>query len=449
MFYGWWDWRFLGLIVFCGITAFAGAIGIAWVPRRKKLILTLVLLAHLLNLGVFKYLDFAILNLNALCSIVPGSQIQIEPWRLILPVGISFYTFQALSYVIDVYRGELKPAKNLLHFFAYLSMFPQLVAGPVVRASCLLPQLEQQITPNNKQLWDGFRLIVFGMFKKVVIADSLSPIIFQAFSSQPNDISGITWWIVMIFFAFQIYCDFSGYSDIARGLGKWMGYEFPVNFNHPYISTNFKEFWGRWHISLSTWFRDYVYIPLGGGSKGPLKAIVFMSITMVVSGLWHGAGWSYLLWGGLHAVYLCVERLTKWPKYLRRFPFGSLISMVFVFTLTLIAWVFFRVGSVKNLSSYEQMAMAFEIIRAMLFIPQWTLPRFSSIGITTWSLFLCLLVFLRHGGCFLAEKSKVFKKVIHNSEGYYQFFEPVVLSILIVSCVFLRGSGVVFIYFQF
>ncbi len=269
-FYGWWDWRFLFLLTGTGLNDYLAGLAMVKWPRCKRLFLGASITGNLGSLMIFKYLDFSITNVNWLMKAF-GIDHPLPLAHLILPVGISFYTFQSLSYTIDVYKGRLVPTRNILHFFAFLSLFPQLLAGPIVRATDLLPQLRTWKDPTATQRWDGLRLVFYGYFKKAVLADNLAPIVNAAFSSTAFVNSGAYWWVVIVCFAFQIYCDFSGYSDIARGLAKWMGYEFIVNFEHPYISSSIREFWTRWHISLSTWYRDYVYIGLGG-SRGSAAA---------------------------------------------------------------------------------------------------------------------------------------------------------------------------------
>ena len=271
VFYGWWDWRFLFLIIASGLLDFFSGMGMVAHPKAKKFYLALSIMGNIGSLMVFKYSGFFADNLSALLSLL-GLDLElragIPSFVLILPVGISFYTFQSMSYTIDVYKNQLKPTRNVLHFFAYLSLFPQLVAGPIIRAADLLPQLAENRSTTEQQRWEGLHLIVHGFVKKVFIADNLAYFVTEAFTNPIHSESYLFWWVIMTAFAFQIYCDFSGYSDIARGLAKWMGYDFMVNFNHPYIATSLREFWSRWHISLSTWFRDYVYIPLGGSKGG-------------------------------------------------------------------------------------------------------------------------------------------------------------------------------------
>jgi len=329
-----------------------------------------------------------------------------------------------------VYKGKFKPTKNVFQFFAYLSMFPQLVAGPIVRAKDMLPQLIGQRQPLKEDRWEGFRLIVKGCFKKMVIADNLAPIVATAFNSSIASENSFFWWGAVIAFAFQIYCDFSGYSDIACGLARWMGYSFPDNFNHPYTSTSLKDFWGRWHISLSTWFRDYVYIPLGGNKKSNYQSHINMWITMLISGLWHGAAWTYIIWGGVHALFLSIERIIGWPAQKQTNQFIRFTAWVFVILEILVAWVFFRASSVHQ---------AFDILRTM----------FSFKGNLTlgWglngSVFL-LIIIIREIMVYIGIDKK-FK--FRHSIGF--FAEMLFYAVLITLIIFFRGNGSEFIYFQF
>ena len=346
VFYGWWDWRFLFLLIFNGLIDYYAALGIENHPGRKKLFLTLSIAGNIGALAVFKYAGFVLENLNGLFALLHLNT-AVPVITLPMVVGISFYTFQSMSYTIDVYRGEMKPTRNIFHFFAYLSMFPQLVAGPIIRASYLLPQLLEHRNATPEEKWEGTRLVVHGYFKKVVVADNIAPVVNLAFAQSDMVYSSPYWWVIMTLFAFQIYCDFSGYSDIARGLARWMGYDFPLNFNHPYIASGFQEFWQRWHISLSTWFRDYVYVPLGGnknkaGKPSLVSGLSNMWITMVISGLWHGAAWNFLIWGALHSFYLTLERLTSWPSRLKQIPFGRFFTTTLGIMQVWVAWVFFR-----------------------------------------------------------------------------------------------------------
>ena len=431
-FYGWWDWRFLLLILGSGFIDYFSALAIARWPSRRRLLLVVSLVGNVGSLGIFKYADFFIGNANWLLGLF-GAPVEIPLARLMLPVGISFYTFQSMSYTIDVYRGRLDPTRNVLHFFAYLSMFPQLVAGPIVRASDLLPQLKHAVPTTEKQRWDGFCLIVRGYFKKVVVADTLAPFINAAYGANVPTESSAYWWLIAMMFTFQIYCDFSGYSDIARGLAKWMGYEFPLNFNHPYISRSFREFWERWHISLSSWFRDYVYFPLGGSRRGSAMAFRNLWIVMLVSGLWHGSAWTFVAWGALHAMLLSIERLTNWPRKLSALPGGRHLSALIVFVMIVVSWVFFRAGSFAQAGAV--LGQMFTLNFNVHAIPE--LVHVKAIIVLTVMLFRQVYVHLALDESRLARARWV------------EYAQPVAMGLLLTACIFLRGPGAAFIYFQF
>ena len=440
-FYGWWDWRFLFLLIGVGMVNFIAGLILARWPKHGKGLLILTIIVNLLPLAFFKYADFGIGNVNVLLTLF-GTHARIPLQHIILPVGISFYTFQAMSYSIGVYQRELEPTRNVLHFFAYLALFPQLVAGPIVRASHLLPQLTIITPVSEEQRWQGFKLIVYGYFKKVVVADTIAPAVAAAFSAKTHVAAGGYWWIIMLLFSYQIYCDFSGYSDIAIGLGRWMGYDFPLNFNHPYIATSFREFWSRWHISLSTWFRDYVYIPLGGSRRGKWAAHKNMWITMLLSGLWHGAAWPFLIWAGLHSLYLSAERLTKWPQRMMKLPLGKQLTTLTIFGLTMIAWVFFRVGSCDNLSVTGQMHQAGQILASMFNPIHFT--DFGGVKIDNNAINVMLLILMRQ----LFFHFELDKRQWLTGRAKW-VFEPVFLAVLIMMCVYMRGPGTAFIYFRF
>jgi len=431
-FYGWWDWRFLFLIIFSGLVDFTAALGMARYEKHRKLLLVLSMLANIGSLSVFKYSGFITRNLDSFLGLSGSFSLvsHIPDFFLVTPVGISFYTFQSLSYTIDVYKKRLDPTKSILHFFAFLSMFPQLVAGPIIRARVMLPQL-LKITPVSKEeMWIGFRFVVKGYFKKMVIADNLAPLVVSAFSSPELNSSSLYWWGIMVAFAFQIYCDFAGYSDIARGLAKWMGYNFVENFNHPYISTSLRDFWTRWHISLSTWFRDYVYIPLGGNKKGKFYHHLNMWITMLVSGLWHGAAWTFITWGAIHAFFLSLERILGWPEFFKKYKLLKIIGWFFVMAQVLVAWVFFRAESIDK---------AWEIVKIML--------SFSGSTHLGWGLngtVFLLIMFTRE----LLIATGVNNRIDWNSRRW-MWFEMILYAMLITSIVYFRGNGSEFIYFQF
>ena len=435
VFYGWWDWRFLFLIIASGLIDYFGALGMERFQKRKKLFLVLSVAGNVGSLAIFKYSAFIAENLDQLMGLF-GIQselaAQVPPFMLLLPVGISFYTFQSMSYTIDVYRGGLKPTRSVLHFFSYLSLFPQLVAGPIVRARDLMPQLEKLRPTSEVERWNGFKLIIIGFFKKVVLADNIAPMVNSGFANIHITDNGPFWWVVIIGFAFQIYFDFSGYSDIARGLAKWMGLHFRLNFNHPYHSTSLREFWGRWHISLSTWFRDYLYIPLGGSRKGTWNAHIFMWITMVVSGLWHGAAWTFIIWGALHALYITIERITNWPRFLKRLPGGILISILLTNVLVLVGWVFFRAESAGD---------ALKILQDM-FTP-WEGEFVMSTEIRNGLVWLTVSL--------LIELITYFRFKLHLSLPlrFQRIADMGYVLIMLLACIYLRGEGNVFIYFQF
>ncbi len=388
------------------------------------------------SLAIFKYSGFIAENLDQLMGLLGIESAMAEnvpQFMLLLPVGISFYTFQSMSYTIDVYRGTLKPTRNILHFFAYLSLFPQLVAGPIVRARDLLPQLKILRPTSELERWNGFKLIIIGFFKKVVLADNIAPMVNSGFANIHLTDNGPFWWMVMIGFAFQIYFDFSGYSDIARGLAKWMGLHFRLNFNHPYHSRSLREFWGRWHISLSTWFRDYLYIPLGGSRKGRWNAHLFMWITMVVSGIWHGAAWTFIIWGALHAFYITLERITRWPQLLKHIPAGGLISLVITNVLVIVGWVFFRADSFGD---------ALKILSDMF--------SWGSEGT------FVLNDEIRNGIVWLSVSMLIegitffrIKPHLYLPAPYRRVTDMLYVLVMLLACIYLRGEGNVFIYFQF
>lgn len=432
VFYGWWDWRFLFLLAGCGLLNFLAVLGMAAMPRTRRLMLVISLLGSIGTLVAFKYSGFLAANADALAGWLGlGTNLggSLPPLMAVLPVGISFYTFQAMSYAIDAYRGDVRPTRNVFHFFAYLSMFPQLVAGPIVRAADLLPQLETVPRATAEDRWQGLRLIVHGYFKKVVIADNLAHAVTISFEANEPASGTLYWWLAVSMFAFQIYCDFSGYSDIARGLAKWMGYEFRVNFDHPYVSTSLREFWSRWHISLSTLWRDYVYIPLGGSRRGAVRGHLNMWVAMVLSGFWHGASWSFVLWGALHSLYLSVERITRWPARLLRIPGGRLMATAVVLVLVWVAWVFFRADTLER-------AM-FVLANMFSLRPSAELPETGAL------LFLGLAALREF---YVAVRGDL---RYDGTQPWRRTLDPVVLSLMLAACVYLRGPGAEFIYFQF
>ncbi|MCO6501209.1 MAG: MBOAT family protein [Vicingus serpentipes] len=311
IFYGWWDWRFLSLIFISSLSDYliGSQIYGASNPKKRKKLLIISIIINLGILGFFKYYNFFVDSFIDLFHLF-GVALNKGTLVVLLPVGISFYTFQTLSYTIDIYREKLKPAKDPIAFFAFVAFFPQLVAGPIERAIDLLPQFLKNRKFNYQFAMSGLRMALWGLFKKVVIADNLSKYVDIIYSS-PEDYYGLSVIIATIFFTFQVYCDFSGYSDIAIGVARLFGFKLMTNFRTPLFSTSMKEFWSRWHISLSTWFRDYLYIPLGGNRGSKEKWAFNIFITFLISGLWHGASWAFAIWGALNGFYLVYAIYTE------------------------------------------------------------------------------------------------------------------------------------------
>ena len=358
VFYGWWDWRFLFLIVFTSLCSFYSGVLIERFEgskRRQRLVCASNLILNFLILGVFKYYNFFADSLAQLFWQLFHYQLDWVTLNVILPVGISFYTFQALSYTIDVYRKDVPVTKNIIEFCAFISFFPQLVAGPIERAKNLLPQFQRDRHFDYVQAVDGCRQMLWGFFKKVVIADSCASDLNPLWDSYA-DYSGVSLWLLALLFTFQIYCDFSGYSDIAIGCSRLFGIRLLSNFNYPYLSRSIPEFWRRWHISLMTWFRDYVYIPLGGSRCAQWKVIRNTFIVFGVSGLWHGANWTFVVWGLYHGTLIVLYKLlhvnTKDKDILaagRRLPSLKELSRVVVtFGLAVVGWVIFRAENISQ-----------------------------------------------------------------------------------------------------
>lgn len=361
VFYGWWDWRFLLLIVFTSLCSYGSGLLIDHCFQRDeqktaKWWAGLNIVVNLLVLGVFKYFNFFADSFQTVMAGI-GMTIDAPTLHVILPVGISFYTFQALSYTIDVYRRQLPATRDVVAFFAFISFFPQLVAGPIERAANLLPQFQNHRSFNYAKAVDGLRQMLWGFFKKLVVADNCAVAVNSIWESY-TDQSGLALWIAAFLFTFQIYCDFSGYSDIAIGCSKLFGITLRRNFDVPYFSRNIQEFWHRWHISLMTWFRDYVYFPLGGSRCGKWMTVRNILIVFFLSGLWHGANWTFVLWGLYHGMLLSllfiIESGAKYKDIVadgRRLPSlkeGGQIIVTFI--MVLIGWIIFRAENISQLA---------------------------------------------------------------------------------------------------
>lgn len=384
-FYGCWDWRFLFLILFTTAFDFFAAKKIEDtqdIQSRKRWV-TASVCVELGVLGFFKYFGFFLEEMNRVLNFLG-----LEHWepglRIILPVGISFYTFQALSYTIDVYRGRTQPCKHFLDFALYISFFPQLVAGPIERSHHLLPQVEN---PRPRMTEERFRvglfLVLTGLFLKVVLADNMAWLANEVFLREPTELNGAEVLVGIYAFSFQIYGDFAGYSAIAIGTAKWLGFDLMENFRRPYFAANPREFWQRWHISLSSWLRDYLYIPLGGNRKGRVRTGFNLLTTMLLGGLWHGAAWTFLIWGGIHGTWLAIHRRfvedrgpgKETSNRVQAVPLIRVFAILGTFHLVCLTWLFFRA------ESFEQ---AIELL-VRLFGP-WELTAFVSTG-------LCLIGF--------------------------------------------------------
>lgn len=445
-FYGLWDWRFLFLILFSTIVDFtiAKALKSQNDNKQRRLLLIISLFVNLGLLGFFKYYNFFIDNFVDTFSFF-GSSFSSHRLDIILPVGISFYTFQTLSYTIDVYRRKLEPTKDFVAFSAFVSFFPQLVAGPIERATNLLPQFYKKRTFNYHKSVDGIKQILWGLFKKIVIADNAAVFANDIFNNH-TDYNGSTLVIGAVLFAFQIYGDFSGYSDIAIGTSRLFGFNLMQNFAFPYFSRDIAEFWRRWHISLSTWFRDYLYIPLGGSKGGALMKVRNIFIIFIVSGFWHGANWTFVFWGFLNALFFLPlllfsknrVHLDVVAKHKILPNFREILAMASTFVLTCFAWIFFRANNMEHAIAYIK-----GIFSESLFISPisdiWTINTGYQI-----LLYVGLLVF------FIVmewiNRDKQYGLQLHIR---YRVLRWLLYYFVILSCFMMNGIQQEFIYFQF
>lgn len=426
-FYGWWDWRFLSLIAFSSLVDYIIGLKLFYEEnsRKRKTLLLISLLTNLGFLGFFKYYNFFLDSFVDAFSFF-GSNLEVSRLNIILPVGISFYTFQTLSYTIDVYRKQMPATRNLISFFAFVSFFPQLVAGPIERASHLLPQFFHERTLDYGAASKALKMILWGLFMKVAVADRLSLYVEDTYGSIASH-TGITFLVATFFFSIQIYCDFGGYSLIAIGTAKLFGFELMTNFKRPYFSSSFKEFWSRWHISLSTWFRDYVYIPLGGSKGGLYKTYVNLFLTFVISGFWHGANWTFIVWGGLHGIYQMVE------KSFQTIKLPKILSLLVVFTLTNLTWVFFRANSVSD---------AMRILGKIFDFSTWSF-HFGDKGNLIYSAMAVLVLFLND---YITEYRPQ-ASLLNHKKTWVRYASICLIIIYIITLGVFDGSQ--FIYFQF
>ncbi len=433
VFYGWWDWRFTFLLAGTGLLDFWLARWMTVRPAWRRPLLWISVISNLGVLGFFKYTAFFARELTFTFG-WPGDAAMRAAESIILPVGISFYTFQSLSYTIDVYRGQLQPVRSQLHFLAYLSLFPQLVAGPIIRAADLLPQLLHAGDYSAANRWRGLERIALGYVKKVVVADNIAPLVNLLFTpTAAPALGGAECWLGAVLFGIQIYCDFSGYSDIAIGLARWMGYSFPENFDRPYGALGLRDFWSRWHLSLSTWFRDYVYIPLGGSRTSPARAHGNLWATMLLSGLWHGANFTFIAWGAAHAALLSIERLTAWPERCRAARIPRLVGCGFTFAAVTLAWVIFRAHSLNHAGLF---------LARMLLDPLAGLERLPIHLVS--GVQVALLAY-----CVVALGHRIVLRQRDQGRPIPKALRFAATIALLVAAVFLRGPGNDFIYFQF
>ena len=432
IFYGWWDWRFALLML--ALSFIAWMCSLKYSEKGKKIYKYIAVITPLLVLGFFKYFNFFVDSFASLFGIEGRSTLNI-----ILPVGISFYTFQSLSYSIDVMRKKIDAEKSFIRLALYISFFPQLVAGPIVKASDFIHQLYEDRNINLKNFEKGIQLFAFGLFKKIVIADNISVCVDAVFNA-PAQYHAISVIFAVIAYSIQIYCDFSGYSDMAIGCAKCLGYDLMRNFNIPYISKNVTEFWKRWHISLSTWLMEYLYFPLGGNRKGVVRTYINLLLTMLIGGLWHGAAWTFVVWGALHGVALCIHKI--WMKLLHRTKdykgtfLGNVVSIIVTYLFVIFCWIFFRAQDFTTAGAVIKAIFTWQ--DGVVYISSWNVFSILIVGIAT------LVAWIR------AKKRKTV------CEGFYPVFSlNSVLGLTILLVVFGLALGMAytgsnpFIYFQF
>lgn len=447
VFYGWWDWRFLSLILFSILTDYFIGIGIGNTENnlKRKVLLWTSVVINLTFLGFFKYYNFFVENFVQAFKFF-GSDINPRTLDIILPVGISFYTFQTMSYTIDIYKRKFVPTKDFIAFAAFVSFFPLLVAGPIERAKHLLPQFFSKRKFEYTAAVEGLRQILWGLFKKVVIADNCAMFANEIFNNS-SDYSGSTLVIGALFFTFQIYGDFSGYSDMALGISRLFGFNAMKNFAFPYFSRDIAEFWRRWHISLSTWFRDYLYIPLGGSMGGTWMKVRNTFIIFIVSGFWHGANWTFIVWGSLNAIYflpllltnknrsnLNVIALNKSLPNLREF-----LSVLLTFSLTVFAWIFFRAENLSHAFSFISGLFTLSFFQPLSFVKD-NSDMMQLAHLVLLILFLIILEWRARSFDFaLSQFSLSGNRILRRA----------LYTIICISIIYMYGGAQEFIYFAF
>lgn len=429
-FYGWWDWRFLSLIAISSIVDFFVGLHLAKQsePVARKRLLWVSICVNLGFLGFFKYYNFFADSFADAFSFL-GHSFSPASLSIVLPVGISFYTFQTMSYTIDIYRRKLEPTHDMLAFFAFVSFFPQLVAGPIERASNLLPQFARSRTFSYEQASAGLKLMLWGLFMKVVVADRVGIYVDTIYNNADMH-NGLSFVVATIFFSFQIYCDFAGYSLMAIGCAQLFDFKLMENFRRPYFAGTFKEFWSRWHISLSTWFKDYVYIPLGGNRVSPMRQNFNLFLTFVISGFWHGANWTFVIWGAIHGLYQIIEKNVFQVK--RNFKPG-VHHIVLIYALTCLAWIFFRASNLGDAVT----------ILTQIFTNLGTHFHIGDLGIFLYAI-MGLSVLVIHD---LAQEYFPQISLLHHHQFAIRIASILFLMVYIISLGVFDGSQ--FIYFQF
>lgn len=435
VFYGWWDYRFL--LLMAGSTTldflFARAIQRSDDARKRKAFLIASLVVNFAILGVFKYFNFFI---GSFTHLLAGLRITapVMLLRIILPPGISFYTFQEVAYIVDVYKGKLRAADSFIDYALFISLFPHLIAGPIQRPSHLLPQVQQERAFRPEPFFDGLVLILSGLFRKCVVADNCALLANAAFSGSLGPSSLPVLAIGTYAFAWQIYGDFSGYSDIARGSAQLLGFHFMVNFRQPYLATSLQDFWRRWHISLSTWLRDYLYIPLGGSAEPGYKTYRNLLYTMLLGGLWHGANWTFVVWGWLHGSVLGIERAVRSSRFWTRLSFPradwTWPRRIIIFHIVCLGWVFFRAASLSS---------AFALLKGVVH-PAWRpeyLTAFEFLAVFCFPIFLLDLYLERSGEEYVLQERDPFVRIAFAG------------CVLVVIALFSANQANAFIYFQF
>jgi len=446
-FYMSWKVEYIVLIMFSTLVDYFLALQIhkSKSQLQKKTYLIISLISNLGLLAAFKYANFFTENVNQLLSFA-GSTQSLSYWNILLPVGISFYTFQTISYTIDVYKNKIKPERNIGRFALYVTYFPQLVAGPIERASTFIPELKKKVNFNYNDVVSGLRRVLWGLFKKVVVADRISVIVNHVYATSGEQ-NGLTLLIATYLFAFQIYCDFSGYSDIAIGSSRILGIKLMENFKAPYFSKSISEFWSRWHISLSTWFRDYVYISLGGNRVKISRMVINILLVFVISGFWHGANWTFIVWGLLHGLLLVGEYFLH--KYSNKdgqaSPIKNILRVSFIFNLVTLGWVFFRADSIQHailvlteISTITNWHFSINLLSEVIGgIPMVTVPKLV-LSFT----FILIMLAVEYGIYFGNFRQKFSQ--LHNSIRWGVYY-----SVLLCIILFGNHGNIEFIYFQF